>query len=66
MRTDAAPVPTLELTVQLRGQLPRGGDWALGRYRTRLARQGFMEEDAEIFSRDGELLAQSRQLALAG
>ena len=66
MRTDTAPVPTLELTVHLRGQLPREGDWALGRYRTRLARQGFMEEDAEIFSRDGELLAQSRQLALAG
>ena len=66
MRTDAAAVPTLELTVHLRGLLPREPDWALGRYRTRLARHGFMEEDAEIFSRDGELLAQSRQLALAG
>jgi len=40
-------------------------DWLLGRYRTRLARHGFLEEEAEIFSADGELLAQARQLALA-
>ena len=66
MRTDASPVPTLELTVHLRAPLPRERDWVLGRYRTRLARHGFLEEDAEIFSREGGLLAQSRQLALAG
>jgi acyl-CoA thioesterase len=66
MRTEPLAVPTLELTVHLRGRLPREHDWALGRYRTRLARHGFMEEEAEIFSRDGELLAQGRQLAIAG
>jgi acyl-CoA thioesterase len=66
MRTEPLAVPTLELTVHLRGRLPREHDWALGRYRTRLARHGFMEEEAEIFSREGELLAQGRQLAIAG
>jgi acyl-CoA thioesterase len=66
MRTEPLAVPTLELTVHLRGRLPRAHDWALGRYRTRLARHGFMEEEAEIFSREGELLAQGRQLAIAG
>jgi acyl-CoA thioesterase len=66
MRTEPLAVPTLELTVHLRGRLPREHDWALGRYRTRLARHGFLEEEAEIFSREGELLAQGRQLAIAG
>jgi acyl-CoA thioesterase len=65
MRTEPLAVPTLELTVHLRGRLPREHDWTLGRYRTRLARAGFLEEEAEIFSREGDLLAQSRQLALA-
>jgi acyl-CoA thioesterase len=65
MRTEPLGVPTLELTVHLRGRLPREHDWALGRYRTRLARHGFLEEEAEIFSREGELLAQGRQLAIA-
>jgi acyl-CoA thioesterase len=59
-------VPTLELTVHVRAPLPLPHDWVLGRYATRLAREGFLEEDAELFSRDGRLLAQSRQLALAG
>lgn len=60
-------VPTLELTVHVRApRLPLASRWVLGHYSTRLARGGFLEEDAEIFSRDGALLAQSRQLALAG
>jgi acyl-CoA thioesterase len=59
-------LPTLELTVHLRGRVPRPRDWTLGRFGTRLARDGFLEETAEIFSREGELLAESRQLALAG
>ena len=66
MRTQPLAVPTLELTVHLRGRLPRDRDWVLGRYHTRLARHGFMEEESEIFSREGELLAQGRQLAIAG
>ncbi len=58
-------VPTLDLTVHLRGDLPRPDDWVLGRFTTQTARDGFLEEDAELFSADGELLAHSRQLALA-
>jgi len=63
--TSPLAVPTLDLTVHLRGALPRQGDWVLGRFRTRVARAGFLEEDGELWSLDGELLAQSRQLALA-
>ena len=59
-------VPTLELTVHLRAALPLPSDWVLARFTTGLARHGFLEEDGAIWSRDGVLLAQSRQLALAG
>jgi acyl-CoA thioesterase len=59
-------VPTVELTVHVRVALPLPHDWVLGRYSTRLARDGFLEEDGELFGRDRRLLAQSRQLALAG
>ena len=58
-------VPTVDLTVHLRADLPRPDDWVLGRFTTQTARDGFLEEDAELFSADGELLAHSRQLALA-
>ena len=37
----------------------------LGRYVTRTASEGLLEEDAELFDTGGNLLAQSRQLALA-
>lgn len=58
--------PTVDLTIHFRNPIPEGdtGPW-LGVFRTRLAVEGFMEEDGEIWSRDGVLLAQSRQLALA-
>ena len=57
-------VPTLDLTVHLRAPLPRPSDWVLGSFWTRRVADGFFEEDGELFSRDGELLAQSRQLAI--
>jgi hypothetical protein len=34
-------------------------------FRSSTAREGFWEEDGELFARGGALLAQSRQLALA-
>lgn len=59
------PVPTVDLTVHVRRD-PAAFDtsWCLVRFRSRLAVGGFVEEDGEIWSRDGVLLAQSRQLAV--
>lgn len=61
-------VPTVDLTVHFRATLPepgaRASDYALVAFRSRYADEGFVEEDGEIWSRDGRLLAQSRQLAV--
>jgi acyl-CoA thioesterase len=61
-------VPTIDLTVHLRAALPladaHDDDWYLVSFRSRLAAEGFVEEDGELWSGDGRLLAQSRQLAL--
>ncbi len=61
-------VPTIDLTIHFRARLPRPGaradDFHLAVFQTRLATEGFIEEDGEIWSRDGTLIAQSRQLAL--
>jgi acyl-CoA thioesterase len=62
-------VPTLDLTVHFRAPWPAGldpRDFVLVAFRSRLAREGFVEEDGEIWTRDGLLLAQSRQLAVIG
>jgi acyl-CoA thioesterase len=66
-----APIaaPTIDLTIHFRAHLPLAGaqpdDWYLLAVSTQLATEGFFEEDTVIWSRDGRLLAQSRQLALA-
>jgi acyl-CoA thioesterase len=57
--------PTIDLTVHLRAELPRPHDDVLLEARSDVVRDGFVEEDVRIFARDGTLLAQSRQLALA-
>ena len=61
-------IPTVDLTVHFRSTLPlaaaRPDDWTLVTFRTRVVREGFLEEDGELWSRDGRLLAQSRQLAV--
>jgi acyl-CoA thioesterase len=63
-----AGVPTIDLTVHFRAPLPPPGarpdDWVLAVFHSRVASGGFVEEDGEIWSRDGILIAQSRQLAL--
>ena len=62
------PAPTIDLTIHFRQVLPRPevppGEWVLGMFVSRVGSDGFFEEDGEIWSRDGVLLAHSRQLAL--
>ena len=59
-----APAPTIDLTIHFRSPLPAGGPLLLGRFLTRYVREGFFEEDGELWSPDGTLVAQSRQLGL--
>jgi acyl-CoA thioesterase len=56
--------PTVDLTIHFRApDLP--ADWpVLVTFRSRFAHAGFFEEDGEMWSADGRLLAQSRQLGL--
>ena len=60
-------VPTVDLTIHFRSSLPLAGakpdDYVLADFRTNVVAEGFLEEDGQIWSRDGVLLAQSRQLA---
>ena len=60
-------VPTVDLTVHFRSSLPlpdaTPDDYVLAEFRTNVVAEGFLEEDGVIWSRDGVLLAQSRQLA---
>jgi acyl-CoA thioesterase len=60
------PAPTIDLTVHFRRELPATPveEPVLATFATRLVHDGFFEEDGELWSRDGRLLAQSRQLAL--
>jgi acyl-CoA thioesterase len=64
----AVPAPTIDYTVHFRSPLPPAGGSAedpfLAVFKSGLARDGFFEEDGELWSADGTLLAQSRQLAL--
>jgi acyl-CoA thioesterase len=62
-------VPTIDLTVHFRTSLPlptaSPDDFLLAVFRTNAAAEGFLEEDGEVWSADGRLVAQSRQLAVA-
>lgn len=63
----ASGVPTVDLTVHFRAPWPEHedpSDFALVVFRSRVAHDGFVEEDGEVWTRGGVLLAQSRQLAL--
>ena len=64
-RLDAlAPAPTVDLTVHFRAPLPLPDVPLLGRFRSTLVRDGFFEEDGELWTPDGTLVAPSRQLGL--
>lgn len=68
---DRRPVmgATLDLSIHFRDHAALAAldpsDYVLSVFRSRLANEGFFEEDGELWSRDGRLIAQSRQLAIA-
>jgi Thioesterase-like superfamily len=55
-------VPTVELTVHIRG-VPAPGPLRCS-FRSRFIRDGLLDEDGEIWDSTGVLVCQSRQLAL--
>lgn len=61
-------MPTVEASIYFRRQVPfdgfRADEHVLFHSQTTMARDGFIEEDATIWTQRGELLVQSRQLAL--
>jgi acyl-CoA thioesterase len=61
-----AVVPTFDLTIHFRAPLPppSGDGWVLAAFRSGRSAGGAWDEDGELWSRDGVLLAQSRQLAM--
>jgi acyl-CoA thioesterase len=67
--TQLVVAPTIDLTMHFRTRFPLEGavaeDFYLGRFSSRLGREGFFEEDGELWDKNGRLIAQSRQLALA-
>ncbi len=62
--TALAPAPTIEMTVLFRAPLPRPDPLVLARFRSRVVRDGFFDEDGELWEPDGTLVVQSRQLGL--
>jgi acyl-CoA thioesterase len=65
---ELTPAPTVDLTIHFRRRLPvEGLDPAaplLGRFQSTTAHDGFFEEDGALWTPDGTLVAQSRQLGI--
>jgi acyl-CoA thioesterase len=61
--------PTVDMTIHFRDSLPYAGahldDYCFTELSSTLSREGFFEEDGRLWSPSGQLLAHSRQLALA-
>ena len=62
--TAPASAPTVDLTIHFRSPPPQRPEPCLVVFRSWLATDGFFDEEGEVWSEDGSLLAQSRQLAL--
>lgn len=66
--TEPMGAPTVDLTIHFRVTVPSprlvAGDAALVRFRSSTAAEGFFEEDGTVWSPDGTVVAQSRQLAV--
>ncbi len=56
--------PTVDLTVHFRRAVPPIEEPLFAQFVTRELHEGFFVEDGELWTPDGTLLAQSRQLAL--
>lgn len=69
MATEPVVAPTIDLTMHLRSTFPLEGvapdDFFRFRLSSKLGRDGFFEEDGELWGPDGTLVAQCRQLAIA-
>ena len=66
--TGPVVAPTIDITMHFRRPLPPAGspdDYFLFRLTSRLAHEGYFEEDGEMWGPDGKLVAQVRQLAIA-
>jgi acyl-CoA thioesterase len=61
---ELAPAPTIDLTIHFRSPLPAAGPLLLGRFDSTYVRDGFFDENGQLWSPDGTLVAQSRQLGL--
>ena len=61
---ELAPAPTIELTIHFRSPLPLERSLLLGRFRSDYVRDGFFDEQGELWAPDGTLVALSRQLGL--
>ncbi|MFZ0215794.1 MAG: thioesterase family protein, partial [Candidatus Dormiibacterota bacterium] len=70
MRARVGLVPTVDLTIHLRRDLPLPGlrpeDYCFALFGTQTVADGYLEEDGAVWAPDGRLLAQSRQLAILG
>ena len=62
--TGLAPVPTVEMSVYFRAPLPLPDSLLLGRFRCAQVRDGYFDEDGELWAPGGTLVAQSRQLGI--
>jgi acyl-CoA thioesterase len=66
LRLEQRPVvPTIDLTIHFRAPLPGGPHpWVLGIFTSAVGAGGVCTEDGQLWSEDGRLIAESRQLAI--